>query len=1034
MSKIYTWSVTLMLILAGFIARAQDVVSGTVKDETGLLVPGANVLIKGTTTGVTTDNNGVFSIKASPNDVLIISFIGYKSQEIPVGAQTNLDITLEVDLTTLNEVVIVGYGEQKRETLTGSISTVKGSEVMQSPATNVTNSLAGRIPGVLTITPSGEPGYDGSTIRIRGVNSLGNNDPLVVVDGIPGRSLERLDPSSIETITVLKDASAAIYGAQAANGVILITTKRGKTGKPEITLNLNQGYGRPTRVPKMANAAEFATLQNEIALYRGNPAPYTAEDIQKYNDGSSPWTHPNTDWFAETLKPWSGQNYGNVQLSGGTEGLRYFITAGAKNQDGYYKNSATKYSQYDFRSNLDAKISEAVKLGFDVAGRLEDRNFPVRSAGSIFRMVMRGKPNLPAYWPNGMPGPDIEYGDNPVVVSTEATGYDRDKWYILQTNFNLNINIPWVKGLSVTTNASLDKGFRFHKRLEKPWYLYSWDGTSYDANNEPILSKAKKGFDDARLSQDTEDNQNFLLNGRIDYEFDINDVHAVKVMVGSEKRTGRGDRFNAYRRFLLSENVDQLFAGGDLNQNNSGSAFQNARLNYFGRVNYNYAEKYLLEFVWRYDGSYIFPENSRFGFFPGVSAGWRVSEENFWKDNVSFIDELKIRGSYGQTGNDRINEFQYLATYTTQEPTNSFYPGGYAGPYTYIFGVNEEYKRMYENVIPNKNVTWEVATQSNIGFETRMLDNRLFLEADYFNYKRSNVLWRRNASVPISTGLSLPNENIGVIRNRGFDFNIGYENNSGDFNYTVAFNGGYQKNKILYWDEAPGAPEYQRSTGRPMPTNPNAPNNDLYYQAIGIYRDQAAVDASVHLPGARPGDIIFKDVNNDGFITDDDRVRNEKTNIPRFTAGLNLGVGYKGFDVAILFQGAFGAVRYLNTESGEIGNFLKDFYDNRWTAENPDASGPRTFNRSNEYWVARRNTYWLQRSDYTRLKNIQVGYSLPSAINERIGIEGLRVYVSGLNLFTISPDVKDFDPELGPSSGQGYPLQKVINAGLTLTF
>jgi TonB-linked SusC/RagA family outer membrane protein len=920
------------------------------------------------------------------------------------------------DIKSLSEVVVVGYGEQKKATLTGSVTTVKGSEIVQTPVTNVSNSLAGRLPGVTAVTRSGEPGADASTIRIRGANTLGNNDALIVVDGIPGRSLDRIDPNSIESITVLKDASAAIYGAQAANGVILITTKRGKVGKPEIQVNLNQGYGRPTRIPDMADAAEYATMLNEIDMYRSRDPRYTADEIQKFRDGSDPWRYPNTDWFDAVLKPWSGQAYGNITVQGGSENLKYFLLAGAKNQDGYYHKSATKYTQYDFRSNLDGKINNNINIGFDIAGRQENRFFPTRGAGQIFWMTMRGKPQMHAYWPDGTPGPDIEYGDNPAVISTDATGYDRDKWYVLNSNAKININIPWVKGLSVTSNVGIDKAFRFRKRFETPWYLYSWDGQTYDANGEPLLVKGKKGYVSPNLSQEMEDNSNILLNGLINYDRTFGEVHGFKFLIGTERRTGYGDRFSAFRRDVLSASVDQLFAGAaDEFQRINGSASQSARLNYFGRVNYSFSEKYLAEFVWRYDGSYIFPESKRYGFFPGISAGWRISEEAFWQDNVSFINSFKLRGSWGQTGNDRIDEYQYLSSYAL----NSI---------PVVFGETIENRTLYEARIPNREVTWEVANQSNIGFEAQLLNSRLSIEADYFYNKRSQILWWRNASIPRSTGLTLPRENIGRVANQGWEFNVGYNDNFGDLKYQIGVNGGYAKNKILFWDEAPGSPEYQLSTGRPM-------NTGLYYESIGVFRDQAHVDATeAKWSDARPGDVIFKDVNNDGKIDGNDRIRIEKNDLPRFTGGMNLNLQFKGFDLAVLFQAATGAVRYLNTESGEIGNFTKDFYDNRWTPQNPNASQPRTFNRGDEYWRNQSNTHFLQNTDYLRLKNLQFGYNFPVGMTQKIGMQGLRVYVSGFNLLTFSPGVKDFDPESNSSNGTNYPLQKVANGGLTVTF
>jgi TonB-linked SusC/RagA family outer membrane protein len=1008
--------------ITAIVSQADRKITGIITDEQGEPVIGVNVIEKGTTNGTSTDVDGSFTLFVSEGATLQVSYIGYIIQDIRVGDKTNINVQLKEDLQALDEVVVVGYGTQRKATVTGSVSSVKGSEVMKIPVTNTSNALVGLLPGLSSTQRTGEPGNDAATIYIRGVNTIGNNSALIVVDGIPERSLDRIDPTSIESITVLKDASAAIYGSQSANGVILITTKRGIQGKPEVSINFNQGFNQPTRVPKMANAAEYATMLNEIDMYRGNNPRYNAEQIRLFEDGTDPWNYPNTDWFGEVLKPWSGQNHMNASLAGGSDKWKYYLSLGTKSQDGFYKNSATKYRQHDFRSNIDGEISKNVKIKFDLSGRMEDKNYPTRAASAIFRMLMRGKPVYPGFWPDGTPGPDLEYGDNPVVVSTDATGYDRDKRYVLNSNLGFDIFIPWVPGLHINANASFDKDFRFRKRFETPWYLYSWDGRTYDENNNPVLIKGKKGFEDPRLQEWMEDNQTVLLNGIIDYSYKWKQ-HGIKAMAGMESRARSGDNFNAYRRYFISTSIDELFAGGDRDKNNNGSSFENARLNYFGRLNYNYSEKYLFEFVWRYDGSYIFPKEGRFGFFPGVSLGWRISEESFWKERIPFIDSFKLRLSWGQTGNDRISEWQYLSSY-------AFNSNGY----TYIFGYDQENKLLSESRIPNKDITWEVATQSNIGFEAYTLDSKLFVEADLFHNIRSEILWQRNASVPTSSGLTLPRENIGKVTNKGFEYNIGYRGETDQLKYTVSLNGGYAANKITFWDEAPGRPEYQRSTGKPIPSDPSSSDSDLYYEAIGIFRDQEAVDAYPHWPNARPGDIIFKDVNGDGNIDANDRVRSDKTNVPKYTGGLNLGLAYKHFDLSVLFQGAVGAVRYIRTESGEIGNFLKEFYDERWTPENPDAKGPRTFIDASEYWRNYNNTYFLHKTDYIRLKSLELGYSLPESVNRKIGIKNVRIYVSGYNLLTYSPDLRDFDPETNNASGQSYPVQRVINGGISLTF
>jgi hypothetical protein len=389
-----------------------------------------------------------------------------------------------------------------------------------------------------------------------------------------------------------------------------------------------------------------------------------------------------------------------------------------------------------------------------------------------------------------------------------------------------------------------------------------------------------------------------------------------------------------------------------------------------------------------------------------------------------------LRGSWGQTGYDRVffngvlQEYAYLATYGLGGQGQAFVSNG----------GNTLNPTLFESGVPNRNTTWETAIQRNIGFDAQLFNNRISFTFDYFDNLRSNILWKRNASVPASTGMNLPPENIGKTGNKGFDFGINYNNKEGAISYQIGLNGGYAKNRIIFWDETPGRPDYQKTTGKPIPTDPGNADNDLYYQAIGIYKDQAEVDKTPHWAGARAGDIIFEDVNGDGKIDANDKVRNDKSNIPRWTGGISFGAQYKGFDFSALIQGAAGAVQYINTESGEIGNFLQSFYDERWSPEHPDASGPRTFNRSNEYWMNQRNTYWLHKTDYVRLKTIELGYSLPGSLLRKWSVQNVRVYVNAYNLLTYSPGMEDFDPELGSGSGQGYPLQKIVNGGITVTF
>lgn len=999
-------------ITNSFLQQESKTVTGVVTDNRGVPIPAVSVIVKGTNVGTVTDSEGKFKFSIPvTSEILQFSFVGMRKLEIPIDNKITFTLIMEEDAIGIEEVVAVGYGTMKKATVTGSISAVKGEELRKSPSINFSNSFAGRLPGLVVVTRSGEPGNDASTFRIRGSNTLGNNSPLIVIDGIANRDMTRLNSADIESVTVLKDASAAIYGAQAANGVILITTKRGLTGKPKITVNLNQGWSMPTILPEMADAATYAEMINEINYYDGNPLKYSQEDIQKYRDGSDPWRYPNTDWYEETMKSSAMQQYANVELRGGSEWLKYFVSMGANFQDGIYKNSATSYNQANFRSNFDSKITKNISLSIDISGRQENRNYPTRSAGNIFSMLMRGYPNTHAYWPNGLNGPDIALGNNPVVITTKQSGYDKTINYVMESVMKLDIKIPWVKGLTFTGNVSFDKNFENSKLWEIPWYLYTWDGTAVDNNNIPELTKAQRGFPTPQLTQNMGDSKRTTLNALLNYEHSFNEKHNISVLFGTERLSGEAMNFWAFRKYFVSTAVDQLFAGGELEKDNSGSASLNARLNYFGRMNYDYLGKYLMEFVWRYDGSYIFPAGKRFGFFPGVSLGWRISEENYWKENLSFINYFKLRGSWGQTGNDRIETYQFLSSYGFESAS-------------YVFETEE--KLLSELRIPNPNVTWEIANQFDVGFDGSILDSKLEFTADYFYNYRTNILWYRNASIPESSGLSLPRENIGEVVNQGVDFMLSYNNTYNGLLYKISVNGGYQKNKIKFWDETPGIPDYQQSTGQPM-------NAGLYYQAIGVFKDQAAVDAYPHWQNAQPGDIIFEDVNKDGEINGLDRVRAEKTTLPTFTGGLNFDLTWKNFYSSIFFQWAMGAVRDNYYEmQGEAGNFLAHDAKGRWTLENPSSTKPKAWNRYNGYWRDQDNTYWLQEADYLRLKNLELGYNfsnLPAV--EKMGLSDLRIYFSGLNLITFDR-LNDFDPE--SSSSTSYPLNKVYNFGISLTF
>ena len=596
-------------------------ITGTVVDNTGEPVIGANVVVKGTTLGSITDMDGKFTIEDVPsNGTLQISYIGYKSIEMPIGSQSDFKITLQEDSEKLDDVVVVGYGVQKKVTVTGSVASVTGKELKASPTTNLTNGMVGRMPGVIGFQTADEPGGGGTTIRIRGTNSLGSNDPLVVIDGVPDRDggMNRLNPTEIESISVLKDASAAIYGARAANGVVLITTKRGKEGKPVISFNASAGFSKPTRIPEMTNSYEYGTMLNEVL-----PGSFSEEQLEGYRTHADPWEYIDTDWFHEIVKGASPLYRADVGVSGGTEKVKYYVNFGANGEDGLYRNSANRYDQYSLRTNLDIKTSKYVNFQLGTTARLEDTKYPAKGAGDIFSAARRTRPDQPAWWPTGEPGPAIERGDNPAVTSTDLAGSDHYKNQYIQNNLSVNISNPWIEGLTLRGNASYDIHFMNRRKMSKPVYLYSWDGVHKDSSG---LSASKQWLDSPNLERKHSEQIGWMLNGMLDYNRTFGQ-HTIGVTVGMEGQKKQYEETYAYRAGFISDMKPELNLGSEEGQQARGYSWTETRLNYFGRASYNYLERYLFEFVWRLDGSYRFPKDERYGFFPGVSVAWRASEE-----------------------------------------------------------------------------------------------------------------------------------------------------------------------------------------------------------------------------------------------------------------------------------------------------------------------------------------------------------------------------------------------------------------------
>jgi len=1002
------------------VAQQQKVISGKVTDLTGASLPGVSVVVKGTTTGVITDNSGHFTLTNIPeNAILQFSFVGMKAQEISVGNKTTINLVMAEETIGLEEVVAIGYGTRKKETLTGAISKVDGKDMKMSPAPNLSSSLGGKIPGIVTVNYSGQPGEDGSKILIRGLGTLGNNNPLIIVDGIDVGTIDRLDPNDIESLSVLKDASAAIYGSKAANGVIIVTTKRGTKGKPIIEYGYNLGLGQPTTKPQMANAYEYNKYINAYYVANSESDKQMSDaDLEKLKAGSDPDNYfANTDWWRTVVRDNAPIQRHTASIRGGTDELKYFASAGYLDQQSVFKNGADGFKQSNYRANLDWQISKAIKLGINLSGRFDDKTKPNTNMRDIWWMAQAINPRFPAYFSNGLPWEGKEDGWNPVMMVSDAGGTTKDKSNSYRSMVTYEVKLPWLEGLSVDGWYSTDQAQWNSRRQQYPWTVYG----KKDANGNYPPSIAKR-LAQISLTERADWSTSQTFNTKLNYAHKFGN-HDINVFVAYEQNKYETKWISGYRNDLISTNPDaQLFMGSQLGQVADGSANKMNRQNYFSRLSYNYSGKYYLDATFRRDGSPIFPAGKRFGNFPGVSASWRISEESFLKNSAPFINNLKLRASWGQLGNDRVAEYQYLTAYN------------YNDAQVFMGGANNLLPAFYPGVNANPNITWEVAENKNVGIDAGLWDRLIEVEFDLYRNSRKNILIPRNASIPDYVGLSLPEENLGMMRNQGFEILLTHNKKIGDFNYSISGNYSYNNNKVVNIDETPNVLEWQKRTGKPF-------GAELYYQTDGLY---APADiANANLPkygGAKAGDIKVVDYNNDGKIDGDDRVRMDKSlDVPRIMYGFNFKGSYKGFDLNMVFQGAEKVYRYLYTaDIGIRGNFLKDYYTNYWSETNQNArwpkANPNTFGSTND------NDFFVLPAGYLRLSSLELGYNIPKSITSKLSLGSLRFYFSGSNLFLVYNKLKYFDPEAagepGTKNARGYyyPQQRILNFGVNVSF
>lgn len=1007
-----TFSTILILLLAHSVAVAQThgQISGRVTNTFGDVVPDISVTVKGTQNGTVTDTEGKYIISnVRTLATLVFTGVGFQNQEVTVNSRNEIDVTLINNVTALDQVVVVGYGTQTKKTLTGSIVAVQGEVIEKTPSIGLSNSFAGRLPGIVALNRSGEPGENIAQLLIRGKGTLGSTGPLIVIDGVAERKgLDQLNPRDIESVSVLKDASAAIYGSRAANGVILVTTKRGVSGKPSINYNFNQGVNQPTRIPEYADAATLADFTNEQLVQQGQLPKFSADDIKKFKDGSDPINFPNTNWRESALKKFSTQSQHNLSIKGGSKLFRYYTSGNFSNQEGIFKNGITNSKSIGVRVNTDSYITDNIKVSLDLSTQEQNNLYPNGSANStstssILESMYRNFPYLVDVYPDGNYGTGFIDNANPLAMAAGMAGYRRNKLNLYQTKASIDIKIPKVKGLSVDGYVAYDKTQNFSKTFQKPYYTYK-----YQKATNTFQKNLAGGLTSPQLTERYEFASALILNAKIKYDRIFGD-HRISSFVAMEQAEDKSNYFSAFRKNYLTDQIDQIFAGGGSEQVTDGKANESARKNYFGRVGYGYQGKYLLDFSLRYDGSSAFPTESRWGLFPAVSGGWVVSDENFFKNSV--VNNLKLRASWGQMGNDAITAFQYLASY-------SFTPG-------YVFGQPHVLSGgLLQGVEANPNITWEVANTTNVGLDAQFLNGDISLTFDAFKSRRSNILTIRNASIPEFTGLRLPLENIGIVDNKGFELALSYQKSKKDFNYSIGGNVSYARNTIIDIDEPMNVDSWKLQTGHPM-------NTSLYYITQGIYRTADQISSSPHVVGTRVGDLQYKDVNSDGKIDSRDMVRLDRTNTPEIFFGINASFEFKGFELSILAQGQANAWQYYFLPQGLFGNVLTEMVTNRPTADNPNSKYPNLSYDESQV-SALQSDFWLRDASYIRLKNIELGHDLPDNLVRKLGIQKARFYINGFNLITIDK-LKWFDPEGTTSRGANYPQNKIYNIGFNIT-
>ncbi len=999
-------------------------ISGSVKDTKGLPLPGVTVIVKGTTIGNITDNGGNFNLSVSVDaKTLVFSFVGMKQQEISVDKSTTFNITMEEEIVGIDEIVAVGYGTQKKLTLTGSISSVNTASLVKSPAASIANTLAGRVTGLTTVQYSGMPGGDDPRIYVRGIGSLteSNSSPLILVDGVE-RSFSQLDPNEIESLTVLKDASAtAVYGIRGANGVIIVNTRRGSVGAPVVTLTSSAGINVPTRLPKYANAYTYATNYNKAQLGDNPDAvlKFSPEALKAFKTHSDPLIYPDMDWNKTLYKPASTQLNENINISGGTEFVKYFVNFGYLKQDGMFNSFGSNYDynfgykRYNYRANIDIDVTKTTKISLTTGGRTEVRNQPYQSNNTgwtidaIFENIA---------WATPFTGAGIVDGKWILSGNQYISGakYDPLIHFYGLGNTNMTRNIL---NLDIVLDQKLDfvtKGLLFKLKV---------------ANNSSF--------------RQTKDRQTTVANYQPYYEKDVdptkpNSKTIVYKKLGSDGILGYGESSGKSKDWYMegslsySRSFGHHNVGGLLLYNESKTfypgAYPDIPLGYVGiagRATYDYRNKYMIDVNLGYNGSENFAKGKRFGFFPALSGGWILTQENFMK-SIPFLEYLKVRASYGIVGNDRQggNRFLYLPdSYTANS-------GGYN------FGTDNPTNQITasEGQVGNPIVTWETAQKTNIGLDLKIFNGKFGVAVDLFNEYRNNILTTRQTS-PGFLAINLPAVNIGKVKNRGYELEVKWNDLKGDFSYFITANMSYSHNTVLFYDEIPQKYNWLFQTGQSV-NQPFGWVFDGFWTSADIAHLSDFPDHNI-IP--KPGDMRYKDLDHDGKIDNYDRKAIGFPEYPEYVFGGNFGLSYKNFDLTMLWTAVSNTSRNLSqlyrTAFGSTQDhaLMQYMADGQWTPETAaTATYPRIGLAASVGNNMRDSDFWLKDASYIRLKNAEIGYSFNIAGLKRLGVSSLRVYINGYNLLTFDK-LKVIDPEVS-GTDINYAMMKIYNMGVSIKF